>query len=342
MRILAGGKIHTGDGVVAILGVFDGVHAGHLALFQEAVSSKNRWRSSAVAVTFHPHPRTFVGGCGDNILLLTPPEEKMALIEDAGADYFWSIPFTHELANTGAKEFVLRYLVEALEVRHVVCGFNFTFGKGGAGKPADLLRFGQKYGFTLTVVPPVEVGGEVVSSTAVRKVLESGRPENVMDKLGRPYCVYGIVRPGDGRGKNIGLPTCNLSIPRDKFLPGNGVYAAFVRATLPQDAGNGKPVLLGEWAVVNVGTRPTFGGRDVRVEIHIPGFSGNLYGEKMQVFFGKRIREERAFADGFALKEQVEQDILEAEREAGFWFDGGKASFTVPGAYDRMLLPKVP
>jgi riboflavin kinase/FMN adenylyltransferase len=335
------GSIGTKDGVVAALGVFDGVHIGHQALFRKTRAESERLGIPAVAVTFHPHPRTLLGGHQCSITLLTPPPEKMALIEDLGLDYFWQISFTNELANTSPEEFVGRYLVDILQVRHVVCGFNFSFGKGGKGSPALLERLGQEYGFSVSVVPPIRVRGEVVSSTKIRRDLEAGKVDEARECLGRPYCLWGIVERGDGRGKTIGIPTSNVDLGPEKALPANGVYSALVRASFVGETGERR--LVERSAVVNVGTRPTFRGKDTRVEVHIPGFSGNLYGERIQVFLVRRIRDERAFSGADELRSQVAKDILAVSEMPLLGSGSGQeASFTVPRAYDRMLSPDVP
>lgn len=333
MQIVDSGNADSREGAVVALGVFDGVHLGHQALFREAISFSSQLGVPSMAVTFHPHPKTLIAGFDSSGALLTPAQEKMALIEHLGLDYYWPISFTKQLADTSPKDFVARYLADAIGARHVVCGFNFSFGKGGTGKAQDLLDLGSEYGFTVSVVSPVSVGQEVVSSTRIRLLLDEGKVGEARDCLGRPYCVYGIVKKGDGRGKTIGLPTCNLDLPQSKALPQNGVYSALVRALKP-DASKG-PGILERPAVVNVGTRPTFKGRGVRVEVHLPGFEGSLYGQTLQVFFIRRLRGEQVFQSGVHLREQVQKDIVRAAQEP--W-----DSFTVPGVYDRMLSLKVP
>lgn len=324
----------TGDiEVVAGLGVFDGVHNGHQALLKEAVRLGRSLGRPVCAVTFHPHPKFLLSGSDAETRLLTPTEEKRELFSDLGLDLYWQIPFTRELAETEPLEFVRDYLVEALRVKHVVCGFNYTFGHKGQGRPADLVNWGNRYGFQVSVIPPYLSGGEVVSSTRIRRDLESGKMQDAWDCLGRPYCVFGTVIHGDGRGSRIGFPTANLEIQEDKVVPGNGVYGAFVRV---QDDSSSRPIKMP--GVVNVGIRPTFGGKDVRVEVHIPGFSGRLYGQKMQVFLVSYLRDERTCSSVEALKIQVQRDVASVLSDHRLKARCGQnPSFTVPGAYDRML-----
>jgi riboflavin kinase/FMN adenylyltransferase len=237
------------------------------------------------------------------------------------------------MASTPAREFAAKCVAGEFRARHVVCGFNFTFGYRGAGTPQDLRDWGKGLGFSVHIVPRFVAGGDAVSSTRVRTALEAGDVALATLCLGRPYGVAGSVAAGDGRGRRIGIPTSNLAVPGDKVLPGNAVYSAVARVASRGSA----PAAQVSPAVVNVGTRPTFDGSGVRVEAHIPGFEGELYGRHMQVFFLERLRDERRFRDAGALKAQVEADIKRALAASG------KApSFTLPGAYDRMLALEIP
>lgn len=334
-------------GTIAALGVFDGVHLGHLALFSEAASCRARSGLPLVAMTFHPHPRTLTGEPNGYTRLLTPPEEKAALIEDAGAGYLLTVPFTREFASTPPYEFARRFLRDQLHARHVICGFNFTFGFRGAGTPQDLVDWDADLGFSVSVVPAFAAGQSAVSSSMVRAALVDGDVSEAAQCLGRPYCVSGTVVAGEGRGHKIGIPTSNVDVPADKLLPGNGVYAALARVMVSLDeaaameAGHGSQGSYGirsSLAVANVGTRPTFDGQGVRLEVHMPGFEGQLYRRVMQVFFLARLRREVKFPSAAALLAQVEEDVR-AAREAA---QHKGSSFTMPGAYDRMLASSLP
>jgi len=339
--------------VIAVIGVFDGVHLGHQELFKEALKKKEETGLPVLCLTFHPHPRVFLETTGrskkEDYRLLSLPEEKEVLIAQTGADYYWAVPFTKGLSQMTPEEFARGILRQTLNVRHVVCGFNFTFGYMGKGRPADLLRTGKDLGFSVTVVSPYMVKGKVVSSTRVRCDLEEGRIEDVVSCLGRPYCVYGTVGHGDGRGKTVGIPTSNVQYPPGKLVPGNGVYAGIARRSGFAGDSKDRIQIIEELCAVNVGTRPTFGGSEIRLEVHIPGFSGELYGQKIQVFFLKRLRDEKRFESPEALRVQVEKDISEifrwsenvapGSRASGIWDQGAIALMR---AYDRILDASLP
>jgi len=355
--------------VIVTIGVFDGVHRGHQELFRQASRIKEEMNIGILVITFFPHPRSLVGDFEDSFL--TPPGEKIALIGDLGVDYYWAIAFTKELSSLMPLAFAEEYLCQKIRTKHVVCGFNFTFGHKGMGKPQDLVKWCRKLGFGVTVVPPYTIKNEIVSSSKIRDYLSRGLVEKAWEYLGRPYCVYGKVTKGNGRGKKIGFPTSNINIPQDKFLPQNGVYAAWVRVAMTD--GNQYSVDLGRKihrrvksvlgscvhndrhllkkmrmvtrpAVVNIGTRPTFGGVHTRVEVHIPGFCGNLYGDNMQVFFVKRLREERKFDSWQALRRQIKDDVetamesLVPNQRSG----SDDVSFTLVKAYDRIFHANLP
>jgi riboflavin kinase/FMN adenylyltransferase len=320
--------------VIAAIGAFDGLHRGHKELFKTALKIKDKTGLPVVAVTFQPHPKSLIKSCREYTALLTTEQEKKMLLENMGIDYFWAIPFTVDVSRLSPREFIRHYLCTLVRAQHLVCGFNFTFGYRGQGTPKFLEEIGVDMGFKVTVVPPFTVHGELVSSTRIRQLLADGRVDEVIDLLGRPYCVFGEVVRGDGIGRQMGTPTSNIDFPCDKLLPTAGVYAVFVR-----DKGSEvRP------AVANVGVRPTFGGSRTRVEVHIPGFSGELYGGSMQVFFMKYIRGERKFSSRELLRNQIEADIktaLSVLGPLGVEFPG-RDSFTLIGAYDRISHANLP
>lgn len=309
--------------VVACVGFFDGIHLGHQELFRVARSRAGACGGVTVVVTFEPHPATLVSE-SSAVSLLTPLEEKARLIESFGVDYLRVIPFTPDLMRTEPREFARLFLVEQLEARVVVVGFNFTFGFRASGKAQHLVEFGKELGFEAVIVPPVVRRGEVVSSTAIRQALVEGDVEKAREFLGRPYSVEGVVVQGDGRGRSLGFPTANLNVHPQKLLPAPGVYACRVYpGVLERDLGpdlrreatladpGTRPTFAGRTAVANVGTCPTFGERRLHLEVHIPAWSGNLYGRELRVEFLRRLRDEKKFASAEELREQVARDVLD-------------------------------
>lgn len=317
--------------VIAAIGVFDGVHLGHKKLFEMSLELRSLTGRKVMAVTFHPHPRSVVAG--NNSALLSPQDERVELVRVLGVDYYVSLPFTRELSLMSPEAFAELFLKRKMNASHVVCGFNFTFGYAGRGSADDLEKLGGRLGFTVHVVPPQSVAGEVVSSTRIRALLQEGEAGKACECLGRPYCIYGKVIAGDGRGRKLGFPTSNVELREDKLMPAPGVYAGFARV-------EGDPEY--RTAVVNLGYRPTFGGQDLRCEVHLPGVSANLYGKKMAVFFVERLRDEMAFSDTAKLVEAVQRDIQRAERLIDLAALRLMPSFTLLSAYDRIVQRDLP
>ena len=315
--------------LIVAIGVFDGVHLGHKELLKTALELRTETGLPIIAVTFSPHPKMVLDQSNGHLRLLTPEREKQILLEGMGIDYYWAIPFTQEVARLSAEQFVEHYLCTLLKSRYVVCGFNFTFGYMGRGTPEYLQETCEDKGFEVVVVPPFEIRGEVVSSTKIRKLVMDGDVKTSGEFLGRPYCIYGEVVRGSGVGGRIGVPTSNVHYPAEKLLPKNGVYSVLARVS----GGNLMP------AVCNIGVKPTFGGVRTYVEVHIPGFSGELYGAGMQVFLARYIREERKFPSIDLLKEQIQSDIETAlcDLESGETLGLYGGLFTLLGAYDRIF-----
>ena len=283
------------------VGTFDGIHLGHQAIVRELVSGARRKNLPSVVITFHPHPAVILKK-RDRSFYLTNPEERAELLGEMGADFVVSYPFTSQVAEMSASQFV-DHLHSHLHFEKLIVGFNFALGKGREGDVATLSRFGEAYGFTVQTVVPVTNGGEVISSSQIRYSLAEGDVERVAKFLGRSYRLTGPVIPGDGRGRLIGIPTANIDIWVERALPKAGVYACTAQA-------------LGQkWnAVANIGYRPTFESAPVlpRVEAHLLDFKGDLYAETISLDFVQRLRDERRFDSAKSLVTQIHQDIATA------------------------------
>ncbi len=283
------------------VGTFDGIHLGHQAIVRELVSGARRKNLPSVVITFHPHPAVILKK-RDRSFYLTNPEERAELLGEMGADFVVSYPFTSQVAEMSASQFV-DHLHSHLHFEKLIVGFNFALGKGREGDVATLSRFGEAYGFTVQTVVPVTNGGEVISSSQIRYSLAEGDVERVAKFLGRSYRLTGPVIPGDGRGRLIGIPTANIDIWVERALPKAGVYACTAQA-------------LGQkWnAVANIGYRPTFESAPVlpRVEAHLLDFKGDLYAETISLDFVQRLRDERRFDSAEDLVTQIHKDIATA------------------------------
>lgn len=300
---------------VLTVGSFDGLHLGHQALIRTVVDLSKRGGMPSVVVTFYPHPSVVLRG-RKPVFYITLPEDKAGRIEALGVEHVIVQRFDESLAHTSASRF-LDLLEGRLHMRHLCVGQDFALGHEREGNVLFLRREAERRGFELHVVPPVMVGGEVVSSTRVREALRSGDVARVASYLGRPFSLRGEVAKGVGRGRSLGIATANLSMHEEQAFPGRGVYACYARA------GNARRA-----AVANVGLRPTFsdGLPTPVVEVHLLDWDGDLYGRSVEVEFVARLREERKFENPEDLVRQIRLDIESARELLGMGMeddDGG-------------------
>jgi riboflavin kinase/FMN adenylyltransferase len=288
--------------VVVALGNFDGVHLGHQVVLRRAVEEGRRLGLRAVAATFDPHPRAVLRP-GKEPKLLTTLEVRRELLLAYGVDEVHVIRFDRELSEKGPREFVREVLVEELGAVAVVVGENFRFGYKASGDIDDLRGWMRVAGGDARAVRISHVREREISSTRIRKLLYDGQIREAARLLGRPYLLRGKVIEGDRRGRQIGFPTANVLPDERALVPARGVYAGRVRVG---DEGFG--------ACTNVGTAPTFERRESKVEAHLLGYVGDLYGEVVDVTFVERLRPEKRFSGVKELKEQIARDVAEAHR----------------------------
>ncbi|MFI4998967.1 MAG: bifunctional riboflavin kinase/FAD synthetase [Reyranellales bacterium] len=287
-------------GAVA-LGNFDGVHRGHQALLAETARHARALGAPLVALTFEPHPRRFfVPDTGP--FRLTLPPAKLRLLAQYGVEAVLEQRFDAAFAALSAQAFVDDVLLGGLGARHVVCGYDFTFGERRGGNVEMLRAEGAKKGFGVTVLDPVMREGEIYSSTRIREALRAGWPSEAAELLGHPWEIEGIVEQGDKRGRTIGFPTANVGLG-EHLRPRFGVYA--VRALVDD-----------KWrdAVANLGRRPTIGKLQENFEVHLFDFDGDLYGKTLRVALVDFIRPEMKFAGLDQLKAQIAADGEAARR----------------------------
>ncbi len=291
-------------GSVVAIGNFDGVHLGHQAVIARAGALAKAEQAPHAVLTFEPHPyQVFRPDAPPS--RLTPFRAKAHRIEALGVDLLFVIHFDLALAQVSAEDFVRQVLVDGVKARAVVVGYDFHFGNRRRGTPELLKELGARLGFGVAVMAPIAAsGGALYSSTRIREHLAAGRPREAAALLGRPWEIEGRVEAGDRRGRTIGFPTANLSLG-EYLRPAAGVYA--VRAGIER-AGRI------DWhdGVANLGWRPTFGGTDLRLEVHLFGFDGDLYGAHIRVALVDHLRPERKFAGLDALKAQIAADAARA------------------------------
>ena len=299
MKLMTHERQWRGGATAVAFGMFDGVHEGHAELMRTANEVAAQEGIASVVYTFSSHPMaTFAP---DRV----PPQletrsEKVRTIAQLGVDVAVLRPFDRAYAALSPEEFV-RSFAEALHPRHVVIGFNYSFGCKGAGKAEDMIRLGKAFGFETHVVPEVQIDGLPVSSTRIRAAVGEGDMEEAEKLLGRPYALCGVVEHGKQLGRRLDFPTANLRWDRSKALPPKGVYAAlaFVRGT---------------WymAAVNIGEHPTAPGGRMTVEANLIGYEGGeFYGCHMRLLLCRRLRAEKKFDSLEALREEVMRNRMQ-------------------------------
>lgn len=294
---------------VLVLGMFDGVHRGHQALLMRGDELAQSMVYPLAVCSFEPHPLRVLRP-EQAPKLLTTLSEKARLMQSFGVDGLCVTTFDQARANQSAEEF-MDEMVHIYAPVVVVCGYNFTFGRDGAGNGATLREYGKQHGFRTVVVRQVMVDGQAVSSTRIRGELEKGDIHQVNHLLGHAYTLSGRVGEGKKLGRELGFPTANLMAPAGKALPAFGVYACWL-----EDSSQIRP------AVVNVGRHPTLPEGPLTVEAHILGAEEpvDLYGRNVRLSFLHRLREERRFDTVEELQGQIAQDVQDCQS----YFDGLK------------------
>lgn len=287
------------EGTAVALGFFDGVHRGHQGILRLAWELAREGGLEPVAFTFSNHPSTVVAP--DRVPgLLTTSDERMRLLESMGLKAVW-LEFLPEFSRTSPEAFLRETVRDHMGARAVSVGPNYRFGHHAKGDPALLEALGPGLGMTVRVAPALESEGALISSSRIRELVRHGRMEEAAAAMGRPYRLEGPVESGSRRGAGLGTRTANLRMPPGKVVPPTGVYAVWAGP-----AGDLRP------GVANLGTRPTFGGGELLLEVHLFDFEGDLYGRRLECFLASRLRSERQFPGAEALVAQIARDAAEA------------------------------
>ena len=286
------------DNPVVTIGTFDGVHLGHQAIFRKMVEEAARIDGETVVITFYPHPRIVLGLDSTDLKFINTQEKKVNLIEASGIDCLVVIPFTREFASLSSREFIRDFVVEKIHPVKIYTGYNHHFGKNREGSYHELTAMGREFNFNVEQVDAQYANDVAISSTKIRKLLESGAVKAANSFLGYEYSITGSVIRGKSIGRNIGFPTANIKVADEfKLIAAVGVYACRV-----QYMGR---VYKG---MSNIGYRPTIDHGDLTIEVNIFNFDQQLYGDEITIYFVDRMRDEKKFRDLDALKMQLVKD----------------------------------
>lgn len=285
---------HTGVG----LGNFDGLHIGHMALINTLISECKLNDLHSVVYTFTKHPETMLRKTLMN-QLITTNEQKTKILESTALDTLYYKEFDEDFSRLSPEEFIKNILIDTLNVRLTVVGFNYRFGYKGKGDIEYLKKSGEKYGFRVIVIPPVKVKSEIVSSTLIRDYIKKGKMERVFQLLGRHFSLYGTVVAGRRMGRTLGFPTANIIAHPKMVVPANGVYIT-------------KTKYGSKWmnSITNVGIAPTLREDSTfSIETHLLDYDEDIYGKDIEVCFIQKLRDEKKYDNIEALKKQVAEDI---------------------------------
>ena len=282
---------------VITIGTFDGVHAGHQKIIERLIAAAKVNNMESAILTFFPHPRMVLQKEGE-LKLINTIEERKELLEKSGIDHLIIHPFTMQFSRLSALEFVRDILVNKLNAKKVIIGYDHRFGRNRTADIADLREFGKQFDFEVEEIGQQEIEDVAVSSTKIRKALLDGRVEKANSYLKHPFSLTGVIVKGKGLGKEFGYPTANLKIEEDyKLIPKNGVYV--VRSKIEN-----KMV----YGMMSIGTNPTVGGTSQTIETYFFNLDKNLYGKKLTIEMLCWIRDEKKFESVSALKLAMRQD----------------------------------
>jgi len=282
---------------ILTIGTFDGVHIGHNKILTKLVEESKKNNLSSLIMTFFPHPRIVLQK-SQEIKMIDTMDEKIHLFEKTGVDNLIIQPFDENFSKIRAKEFVEEILVKKLKIKHIIIGYDHRFGKDREASVEDLKKFGLNYMFTVEEIAAQEIHSIAISSTKIRNAILKGEIKKCNEYLGRNFMLTGKVVHGDGLGKEINFPTANIQIKEPyKIIPKNGVYLA-------------KTIFNSNiyFGMMNIGVRPTIGGKNKSLEVYFFNFKNNIYDKTISIEIINKIRDEEKFSSIDELKTQLKKD----------------------------------
>jgi len=284
---------------VVTMGTFDGVHLGHQSIFDKLKKIAKEIDGETVVVTFEPHPRIVLKLDHENLRFLNTIEEKQKLFEKAGVDHLVLLRFTEEFSNLSSDDYIKKILVDKIQTKILVIGYDHHFGKDRKGDFEYLSKVGSRYGFEVEQVEAKEVERMAISSTKIRKALLEGDMKRASEFLGYHYSLSGKIVGGKGIGKTLGFPTANLDVDDShKLIPHNGVYAVYVEYKNNTFKG-----------MLSIGSKPTFNDEEENIEVNIFDFDEDIYDQQIKICIASRLRDIVKFDSVEALKDQLFQDM---------------------------------
>lgn len=297
MKVYNALKDYNNHPSVITIGTFDGVHLGHKKIIERLCEFGQNNQLNSLILTFFPHPRMVLNK-DYNLKLLSTIEEKKTRLEALGVDALVIEPFTIDFANLSAEDYVKTVLVDQLNAKHIIIGYDHRFGKNRTANIDDLKFYGSSLGFTVEEIPAEDIEAVSISSTKIRHALHEGLIEKANRYLGDHYTIQGIVVKGKGIGKSLNYPTANIKINSDlKLIPKHGVY--IVKCLIDNKFC---------WGMMNIGVNPTFDNNELSIEVHFLDYDGDLYGNALNIELLKHLRNEKKFNSIENLKNQIALD----------------------------------
>ena len=282
---------------VLTIGTFDGIHIGHNEILKKLIEESEKNNLPSLIVTFFPHPRMILQKSNE-IKMIDTMDEKIDLLEKAGIDNLIIHPFDDNFSKIRGKEFVEDILVKKLKIKQIIVGYDHRFGKDREASVEDLKKFGLDYMFHVNEIPAQEIDSIAISSTKIREAILTGEIQKCNEFLGRNFMLTGKVVYGEGLGKKMNFPTANIEIEENyKIIPKNGVYLikTFMNSNI-------------YFGMMNIGVRPTIGGKNKSLEIHFFNFKDDIYNKTISIEIMSKIRDEEKFSSIDKLKIQLKKD----------------------------------